>query len=151
MEQTEDSERSAEFKRTQGIYPKEHIQYSKPDEILKSRSFQMFHHHHHHHSVACLPCNFQLLSLLSCAYGWTLISFIWKNLIPCISRLWMTREHIWLMRVNQTCQTNIKMVRIMALCCCFQNAPHSVVEQTNESCALSGSLGLTFMNLASYI
>ena len=37
MEPTEDSETSAEFKRTPGIYPKEHIQYSKPDESLKSR------------------------------------------------------------------------------------------------------------------
>jgi hypothetical protein len=37
MEPTEDSETSAEFKRMPGIYPKEHIQYSKPDESLKSR------------------------------------------------------------------------------------------------------------------
>ena len=40
MEPTEDSETSAEFKRTPGIYPKEHIQYSKPDESLKSRFFK---------------------------------------------------------------------------------------------------------------
>ena len=37
MEPTEGSETSAELKRTPGIYPKEHIQYLKPDESLKSR------------------------------------------------------------------------------------------------------------------
>ena len=37
MESAEDSETSAEFKRTSGMYPKEHIQYSKTDESLKSR------------------------------------------------------------------------------------------------------------------
>ena len=42
MEPTEDSETSAKFKRTPGIYPKEHIKYSKPDESLKSIIFFVF-------------------------------------------------------------------------------------------------------------
>ena len=37
MEPTEGSETSAELKRMPGIYPKERIQYLKPDESLKSR------------------------------------------------------------------------------------------------------------------
>ena len=37
MEPTEGSETSAELKRTLGIYPKECIQYLKPEESLKSR------------------------------------------------------------------------------------------------------------------
>ena len=36
-EPTEGSEMSAELKRTLGIYPKERIQYLKPDESLKSK------------------------------------------------------------------------------------------------------------------
>ena len=42
MEPTDDTETSADFKRTPGIYPKEHIQYSKPDESLKSRYLHFF-------------------------------------------------------------------------------------------------------------
>jgi hypothetical protein len=37
MERTEGSETSAALKLTPGIYPKEDIQYLKPDESLKSR------------------------------------------------------------------------------------------------------------------
>jgi hypothetical protein len=37
MERTEGSETSAALKLTPGIYPKEDIQHSKPDESLKSR------------------------------------------------------------------------------------------------------------------
>jgi hypothetical protein len=37
MEPTEGSEMSAALKLTPGKYPKEDIQYSKPDESLKSR------------------------------------------------------------------------------------------------------------------
>jgi hypothetical protein len=37
MEPTEGSETSAALKLTPGKYPKEDIQHSKPDEILKSR------------------------------------------------------------------------------------------------------------------
>ena len=37
MEPTEGSETSADLKLTPGKYPKQHIQYSKPDENLKSR------------------------------------------------------------------------------------------------------------------
>jgi len=38
MEPTEGSETSAALKLTPGIYPKEDIQHSKPDESLKSRT-----------------------------------------------------------------------------------------------------------------
>ena len=40
MEPTEGSETSADLKLTPGKYPKEHIQYSKHDESLKSRILQ---------------------------------------------------------------------------------------------------------------
>jgi hypothetical protein len=43
MEQTEDFETSAVLKRTPGIYPKEHTQYSKPDESLKLRKLHYSH------------------------------------------------------------------------------------------------------------
>ena len=42
MESTEVFETSAELKRTPGMYPKERIQYLKPDESLKSS--QIFIH-----------------------------------------------------------------------------------------------------------
>jgi hypothetical protein len=43
MEPIEVSETSAQQKRTSGIYPKEHLQHSKPDESLKSRKLSMFY------------------------------------------------------------------------------------------------------------
>ena len=42
MEPPEGSETSADLKLTPGKYPKEHIQYSKPDESLKSRVYFYF-------------------------------------------------------------------------------------------------------------
>jgi len=44
------------------------------------------------------------------------------------------------MRVHKMCQTSIKIVDVMALRFCFQNAPYSMLEKTNESCTLSGSV-----------
>ena len=42
MELTEDSEMSAEFKQMPGIYPKEHIQYSKPDESWNKKKAELY-------------------------------------------------------------------------------------------------------------
>jgi hypothetical protein len=42
MEPIEVSETSAEQKQPPGIYPKEHIHYSKPDESLKSRILRLY-------------------------------------------------------------------------------------------------------------
>jgi hypothetical protein len=46
MEPTEGSETSVALKLTPGIYPKEDIQHSKPDESLKSRILYLVGSYH---------------------------------------------------------------------------------------------------------